>query len=156
MFKARSAFIAVLAFCSVAAVAGVSSAHETQSVHFQTPVNDSVEGGSYFVNEVKGGQAIPLRFSLGDGGVQGLDIFTVAPIVEDITGNCAGMATGDLNAITQPLDAVAGGLSYTAGTDTYTYMWKPPARTETLANRCWQLVMKFYDGREARANFRFF
>jgi len=153
VIKARSAFIAVLIFCAIAAV---SSAHEAGTVHFATPVNDSVESGSYFVNEAKAGQAIPLKFSLGDGGVNGLNIFTTAPLVEDITGSCDGAATGDPLAITQPLDSVAGGLSYTAGTDTYTFMWKPPARTETLQNRCWQLVMKFYDGREARANFTFF
>jgi hypothetical protein len=156
VIKARRAFIAVLVFCAVAALAVSSSADTTGTVHFQAPVNDSVENGSYFVNEAKAGQAIPLRFSLGDGGVHGLDIFATAPLVEDITGHCDEMATDDPLAITQPLDSVAGGLSYTAGTDTYTFMWKPPARTETLQNRCWQLVMKFVDGREARANFRFF
>ena len=154
MIKASRAFIAVLVFCATAAFAVSSSADTTETVHFQDPVNDSVEDGRYFVNEAKAGSAIPLKFSLG--GYQGLEIFAAEPHVEDITAACDGMASGAEGSITQLATTVGQGLSYDAGSDTYTYVWKAPSRTETLQNRCWQLILTFTDGREARANFRFF
>ena len=99
------------------------------------------------MNVAKAGVAIPVKFSLA--GDQGLDIFAAGyPASRRI--DCD---------ITLPQDQVeetvgAGGssLSYDAGTDPYTYVWKTD---KSWARSCRQLVVRFQDGTEHIATFKF-
>ena len=47
---------------------------------------------------------------------------------------------------------LAGSLSYAAGSDQYTYIWKTE---KTWANTCRQFVLRLKDGSAHRANFKF-
>jgi hypothetical protein len=151
--KAKGAFIAVLVFGVVAASAVSSSATVVTSGSLFTfdgffePISNDA------VNAVNAGQAVPLKFSLG--GDYGLDVLADGyPRVQDITGHCDSLPvveippTAGLNE-----DAVSNnGLSYDAGSGTYTYVWKT---SKLYAHRCWQLILKFDDGTKANTNFIF-
>ena len=98
-------------------------------------------------NSVKAGQAIPVKFSLG--GDQGLDIFEAGyPKSEPIVCNSGALVDG----IETTVNAGSSSLSYSAGNDQYTYVWKTE---KSWANTCRQLVVKFIDGTTQRANFKF-
>ena len=98
-------------------------------------------------NQVKAGQAVPVKFSLG--GDRGLDIFAAgypksAPI--------ACQSTALVSGIEETLTAGASGLSYDPVSDHYTYVWKT---SKAWAKSCRQLVVKLNDGTLQRANFTF-
>jgi len=98
------------------------------------------------LNSVKAGQAIPVKFSLG--GDQGLDIFEAGyPKSEQIVCNSGALVDG----IETTVNAGSSSLSYSAGNDQYTYVWK----TEKSWTGCRQLVVKLLDGTIQRANFKF-
>jgi len=98
------------------------------------------------LNSVKAGQAIPVKFSLGSD--QGLDIFEAGyPKSEPIVCNSDALVDG----IETTVNAGSSSLSYSAGNDQYTYVWK----TEKSWTGCHQLVVKLLDGTIQRANFQF-
>lgn len=100
-----------------------------------------------FVNSVKAGQAIPVKFSLG--GNQGLNIFEPGyPKSQQIACD----STAPVDGIEETVTAGSSSLSYDASTDTYTYVWKTE---KPWANTCRQLVVKLNDGTFHRANFKF-
>ncbi len=102
------------------------------------------------LNRAKAGSAIPVKFSLD--GDQGLDIFAEeggssfprsGPIPCD--------STDPVDAVEQTVSASSSGLTYDAATDLYTYVWK----TRRDWTGCRQLVVRFDDGKEYTANFKF-
>jgi Tol biopolymer transport system component len=98
------------------------------------------------LNLVKGGRAIPVKFSLG--GDQGLDIFEAAyPKSQQI--DCDSSA--EVDGIEETVTAGSSSLSYDAATDIYTYVWKTD---KAWVGTCRQLVLKLDDGTTHRANFK--
>ncbi|MBW3621314.1 MAG: PxKF domain-containing protein, partial [Actinobacteria bacterium] len=98
-------------------------------------------------NTVTAGQAIPLRFSLG--GYQGTEIFADG-FPASLAVPCTGAGTPG-----EPLPAVppgASGLSYGAGNDQYHLDWKTE---RSWRGTCRELVLRFSDGSERTALFRF-
>jgi hypothetical protein len=99
------------------------------------------------LNVVRAGLGIPVRFSLG--GAQGLDIFAAGyPTSMEIA--CPVGAPED--AIEQTAKGSVSGLTYDATTARYTYRWQSEG---AWANTCRQLTLRFNDGTERVAIFRF-
>lgn len=99
------------------------------------------------LNVAKAGSAIPVKFGLG--GYQGLGIFAPGyPISHPASCDAAG--TPDV--IETTVTAGGSGLSYAAGADRYTYVWKT---SKSWAGSCRQLVVKLVDGSYHYANFKF-
>lgn len=99
------------------------------------------------LNVVKGGQGIPVRFSLG--GDQGLSIFESGyPKSQQVPCDPAAPVDG----IEETLTAGASSLSYDATSGRYSYVWKTE---KGWANTCRQLVLKLTDGTYHRATFKF-
>jgi hypothetical protein len=99
------------------------------------------------LNEMKAGQAAPVKFSLG--GNQGLNIFA-AGSPSSVQISCSTSA---------PIDPVeetemAGGssLSYDAASDRYKYTWKTDS---SWKNTCRQLTVTLRDGTVHVAKFKF-
>ena len=114
---------------------------------FYTPVNNKDAQGRYVLNAVKAGSAIPVKFSLG--GDHGLDVFEADyPKSQGIQCN----SNADVDGIEETVNAGSSSLSYAAGSDTYTYVWKTD---KAWTDSCRQLVVKLDDGTTARANFKF-
>jgi hypothetical protein len=114
---------------------------------FYAPVNNRDAQGNFVFNKTNAGAAIPVKFSLG--GDYGLDIFEAGyPKSEVIACN----SQAEVDGIEETVTAGNSSLSYAAGSDTYTYVWKTSKAWE---DTCRQLVVKFDDGTTARANFRF-
>lgn len=114
---------------------------------FYAPVSNRDANGHLILNEVKGGQAIPVKFSLG--GDHGLEVFDDGyPRSQAIA--CDSQA--EVEAVEQTVTAGASSLSYASGSDTYTYVWKT---SDAWEDSCRQLVLRFDDGQTARANFKF-
>jgi hypothetical protein len=114
---------------------------------FYAPVNNRDPQGNFILNKTNAGAAIPVKFSLG--GDYGLDIFeTGYPRSEVIA--CDSQA--EVDGIEETVTAGSSSLSYAAGSDTYTYVWKTSKAWE---DSCRQLVVKFDDGTTTRANFKF-
>jgi hypothetical protein len=109
---------------------------------FLSPVNNLP-----VVNQVKAGQAVPLKFSLD--GNQGLDIFA-AGYPKSVPISCDFAAPVDELEETE----TAGGssLTYDAATDRYKYVWKTDKR---WTRTCRQFVLGLKDGTFRRANFQF-
>jgi TolB protein len=99
------------------------------------------------VNTVKAGAAVPVKFSLG--GDKGLDIFATD---YPLSGSVPSDPSASLDAIEQTVTASASGLSYSATSGQYTYTWKTD---KTWAGKTRQLVIRFKDGTEHKANFKF-
>ena len=98
-------------------------------------------------NTVNSGQAIPVKFSLS--GNRGLDIFADGyPKSQTIACDASAPADG----IETTLTAGNSSLSYDAGQDRYTYVWKTD---KAWAGTCRALVLKLKDGSVHRANFKF-
>ena len=98
-------------------------------------------------NQVKVGQAIPVKFSLQ--GNQGLAIFAPGyPKSAQIACNSDALVSG----IEPTVTAGGSSLSYNATTDQYTYVWKTD---QAWAKTCRQLVLELQDGSLHRANFTF-
>ena len=110
-------------------------------------MNNKDAQGQYVLNAVNAGRAIPVKFSLG--GDYGLDVFE-AGFPKSQVIECNSQA--EVDGIEETVTAGASSLSYAAGSDTYTYVWKTEKAWE---NTCRQLVVKFDDGTTARANFKF-
>jgi hypothetical protein len=97
------------------------------------------------VNAVKAGSAVPIKFSLG--GNMGLNIFANGyPAVT--VSSCAG-STDDIE---QTVTAGSSSLTYDATSNQYIYVWKTDSR---WANSCRQFVIRFSDGTQKTAIFRF-
>lgn len=98
-------------------------------------------------NEMKAGQAAPVKFSLG--GNQGLNIFA-AGSPSSVQIGCGG---GDpVLPVEETETAGQSSLSYDATTDRYKYTWK----TETSwKNTCRQLTVTLRDGTVHTAKFKF-
>lgn len=99
------------------------------------------------LNIVTGGQAIPVKFSLG--GNQALNIFapgypTSAPVA------CDSNEPG--STIDQTVTAGGSSLSYDAATDQYGYVWKSD---RAWKGTCRMFVLRLADGTEHYAKFRF-
>jgi len=97
-------------------------------------------------NSAKPGSVIPVRFSLG--GNQGLNTLATG---YPKSGQVACDASGPADAIEETVGS-ASPLSYHAGTGLYQYGWKTQA---SWGNTCREFVLKFRDGSEARATFKF-
>ena len=114
---------------------------------FYAPVNNRDANGNLILNQVRAGQAIPVRFSLG--GDYGLDVFAEGyPKSETIACD----SDAEVDGVEQTVVAGSSSLSYASGSDTYTYVWKTDTNWD---DSCRQLVVKFNDGTTARANFKF-
>jgi hypothetical protein len=99
------------------------------------------------VNTLKAGVAVPVKFGLG--GNQGLGIFASGYPVSR-TVSCNPDASTD--EIERTMDADHSSLRYDASTNLYTYVWKTdPA----WAGQCRRLILRFADGIERLALFRF-
>lgn len=108
---------------------------------FFAPVDNSPT-----VNAVNAGRAVPVKFSLS--GDQGLDVIEETyPRSQQVPCDAAAPVDG----IEETTSANAGGLTYDAVSDEYTYVWK----TEKAWTGCRQLVLKLDDGTVHRANFSF-
>ena len=109
---------------------------------FQSPVDNRPT-----VNKASAGSAIPVKFKLG--GNQGLLVFAAGyPRSQSVTCD----ATATVDGIEQTVTANASGLTYDAGSGTYTYTWKTD---KSWANSCRQLVLRLADGTYQRADFSF-
>jgi hypothetical protein len=98
-------------------------------------------------NTVNSGQAIPVKFSLT--GNRGLDIFAAGyPKSQTIACDASAPADG----IETTLTAGSSSLSYDAGSDQYSYVWKTD---KSWGATCRALVLKLKDGSVHRANFKF-
>jgi hypothetical protein len=109
---------------------------------FQAPVDNPPT-----VNQVNGGQAIPMQFSLG--GNYGLNIiapgYPTATQISCTTG--APVNTGTLT------DTAGGsGLQFDSATGTYTYVWKT---SKSWARTCRQFDLRLNDGTDHTADFQF-
>lgn len=130
-------------------VAGNASAEvscDYSVVYDWTGFADPVDMGGV-VNSVKGGSAVPMKFSLA--GDQGLNVFAAgSPTVQ--FGACSASATVD--EIEQTVTAGASGLKYDAATDQYTYVWKTD---KAWAGKCATFSLKLSDGTTHTALFSF-
>jgi len=99
------------------------------------------------LNTVNAGRAIPVRFSLS--GNKGLNIFASDYPVSVGIACDTGAPTSD---VTETVTAGGSSLSYDAGSDQYSYVWKTDA---AWAGTCRQLVIKLNDGTIHSANFKF-
>jgi ELWxxDGT repeat protein len=99
------------------------------------------------LNQVKAGRAIPVKFGLG--GNFGLSIFAVGfPASQQVTCN----TSAPLDAIEETVSTGTSSLSYDAISGQYSYVWKT---NSAWSNTCRQLTVKFSDGSEYKANFKF-
>ena len=99
------------------------------------------------LNQVKAGQGIPVKFSLG--GNQGLNILASGSPSSQLIA-CDSSAA--LDTIEQTVTAGSSSLSYDAATNIYTYVWKTD---KSWANTCRQLKVTLTDGTTHVANFKF-
>jgi uncharacterized repeat protein (TIGR01451 family) len=97
------------------------------------------------LNEVKGGQGIPIKFSLG--GNQGLNIFAAGYPASQQVG-CSDNAP--INVLEETETAGNSTLSYSGGT--YTYNWKTE---KAWAGTCRVFVIQLTDGTTHTAYFKF-
>jgi uncharacterized repeat protein (TIGR01451 family) len=98
-------------------------------------------------NEMKAGQAAPVKFSLG--GNQGLNIFA-AGSPSSVQISCA---SGDpVLPVEETETAGQSSLSYDATTDRYKYTWKTES---SWKNTCRQLTVTLRDGTVHTAKFKF-
>jgi CSLREA domain-containing protein len=98
------------------------------------------------LNQVKAGQAIPVKFSLG--GDQGLGIFVSG------SPSSGGVACGTarVDPIEQTVTAGSSSLSYDAASGRYQYVWKSD---KAWAGTCRRLTLSFQDGSTQTALFQF-
>lgn len=108
---------------------------------FQQPVDTDA------ANITRAGRAVPVKFSLG--GNRGLDIFAVGSPASRWMA-CDASAEGD--EVEETLTAGRSSLSYDAGADRYTYVWKTDRGWE---GTCRRLTLTFADGSVASAVFDF-
>ncbi len=109
---------------------------------YQSPVDNSPT-----LNQVNGGQAIPMKFSLG--GNQGLDVIAAGyPTATQVS-----CSTGTpVNTATLTDTAGGSGLQYDSSTGTYTYVWKT---LKSWSGTCQQFNLTLTDGTSHTAIFTF-
>jgi predicted extracellular nuclease len=100
------------------------------------------------INLVNAGSAIPIKFSLG--GYQGLNIFVPGYPLSIPISCSTGLPTG--GSPEQTNNPGSSSLSYSAGSDQYTYVWKTQ---KSWAGTCRQLVVMLTDGSVHIAYFTF-
>lgn len=96
---------------------------------------------------IRAGQAIPLKFSLGDN--YGLDILAAG---SPASGPIACGSTDPIVPVEPASPVGASGLSYDPLKDVYNYVW---ATESAWAGTCRQVVLVLIDGTVLRANFNF-
>ena len=111
---------------------------------FFQPVDNP--GTTNVTNSAKAGSAIPVKFKLG--GDKGFVIFANG-FPKFLAGGCVPNAAVDAIETTT---ANAGGLSYDAGSETYTYVWKTD---KAWAGLCGTFKLGLKDGSTHDALFRF-
>jgi hypothetical protein len=132
----------------------VGGNHNIYARTFTVPLTASTFSGFFapvdnppVFNVAKGGQAIPVKFSLG--GNQGLDIFAAGyPTSQQIACD----SSAPLDDVEQTVAAGSSSLSYDATTDQYTYVWKTD---KAWAKTCRQLTVRLSDGSDHVAYFKF-
>jgi hypothetical protein len=128
-------------------VGNVTEADGTYTVDsftgFFAPVNNLP-----VVNTVKAGSSVPVKFSLKMN--LGLSIFKAGYPKSQVIG-CSSGAPQD--PVEQTLTAGSSSLAYDATADQYTYVWKTDKAWP--AGSCRQLILRFTDGTEQRATFKF-
>ena len=98
-------------------------------------------------NEMKAGQAAPVKFSLG--GDQGLNIFAAgSPSSVQISCN----TSDPIDPVTETETAGQSSLSYDSASDRYKYTWKTDS---SWKNTCRQLTVTLRDGTVHTAKFKF-
>ncbi|MGH9178131.1 MAG: HYR domain-containing protein [Acidimicrobiales bacterium] len=90
------------------------------------------------LNQVKAGQAIPVKFGLG--GYQGMAIFAAG---HPASGRIECSTSAPVDAIDQTVTAGSSSLTYDTGTASYHYVWKTD---KAWAGTCRRLVLKTADG----------
>jgi hypothetical protein len=139
----------------VASVKGIVRDHDGDQAEYSASVTVTTASSGFLrpvdgppvLNLVKAGAAVPLNFSLG--GDQGLSILAAGyPRSEQVS--CDATSTGNL--VEETVTAGSSGLTYSATTGLYTYVWKTD---KGWANTCRKLTLRLFDGREDVALFRF-
>jgi PKD repeat protein len=126
---------------------GTGSASTTHGVRYNFAGFFAPVANPPVLNESNAGSSIPVKFSLG--GNQGLNIFAAGyPLSRTIA--CDGSAPQ--NDIIETVNPGQSSLSYDAATGTYTYVWKTE---KAWGGTCRELVVRFNDGTEQTARFRF-
>ena len=98
-------------------------------------------------NIVNAGRSIPVKFSLG--GNRGLNIFDAGyPVSGEISCDDSAQPVE----ITETVNSGGSTLAYDASTDRYTYVWKT---NSAWAGTCRRLILRFNDGTEQTALFKF-
>jgi hypothetical protein len=100
------------------------------------------------LNVVKAGSAVPVKFSLT--GDQGLNIFFDPSYPRSQAIACDASAPAD--GVETTVTAGQSSLSYSAGSDQYTYVWKTDS---SWSNTCRALIVRTKDGLVHRADFQF-
>lgn len=124
-----------------AGTSGAASSCGYDFTGFFQPVDNTA------LNTVKAGRAIPIKFSLD--GDHGLDIMAEGYPASAPTDCDDSASTGDVG---ETVSAGASSLSYDPATDQYTYVWKTD---RGWGNSCRTLTVRFDDGTEHTANFKF-
>lgn len=99
------------------------------------------------VNLAKAGSGIPVKFSLT--GDHGLHVFDAGYPSSHAIDCDSSLATDEIE---QTVATGANSLSYDAASDQYTYVWKTMS---SWSGSCRQLAVRFTDGSEYAAAFRF-
>jgi CSLREA domain-containing protein len=99
------------------------------------------------INQMKAGQAVPLKFSLG--GDQGLAIFATG-FPQSQSMRCDSLSL--IDNVEQTTTAGGSSLSYDPVTGIYTYVWKTE---KSWAGTCRQVTVRFVDGQTHTLNFKF-
>jgi ABC-type transport system substrate-binding protein len=99
------------------------------------------------LNSMHAGAAVPVKFSLG--GDLGLSIFATG-YPRSAAVSCS--ASSSVDPIEQMVGADASRLTYDSASGRYTFVWKTD---KAWAASCRQLVLRFADGSEKRASFKF-
>lgn len=99
------------------------------------------------LNQVSGGRAIPVKFSLS--GNKGLGIFPANTPTSIQIGCASGVPVSDVE---ETLTAGSSSLAYDASSDRYHYVWKTQS---AWAGTCRQLIITLTDGTTHTANFKF-
>lgn len=98
------------------------------------------------VNVMNAGRTVAVKFSLGANF--GLDVFAAGYPASQLVA-CSGGAPAD---DVESTSSTGSGLTYSAATNTYQYSWKT---SKSWAGQCRTLILRFIDGQELKADFRF-
>ncbi|MEO5851604.1 MAG: PxKF domain-containing protein, partial [Nocardioides sp.] len=98
------------------------------------------------VNQVKAGQSVPVKFSLG--GYRGLAVFLTGSPTSSPSGCSQAAVVDEIESTT----TANQGLTYSATTDTYSYVWKT---STAWRGTCRVLSLAFADGTIRKATFTF-